>query len=359
MQQMLPVIAGVKFPRPLLNARLIFLLLSTGTLTLVFGLYASDPIWLKIAAGLLGSGIGYFILLAGYALSGVAQRSDSVRAFGYAFWSLGAALFFGLLVVLSHAGVIGYREVFAHLHIAWMVVGWMMLLVIGVSFQVVPMFYVTEAYSLFCRRYGTVLLFGALIVFSLVRLFAPGFEIVAVLLLGFALLIVIGYAAVTIRRLYTRKRATRESNIRLWYLAMGSLIAGIILWSIGYLTDAERLVIGGGMVLAVGFAVSLITAMLYKIVPFLVWFHLSSMGHFDVATMRELVPERRIRLHLWVHCAAYAALVGAVFFSPALFPAAGLLFGLSNILLFINLVRAGLYYRRKKSEPVMGMASNR
>jgi len=51
-----------------------------------------------------------------------------------------------------------------------------------------------------------------------------------------------------------------------------------------------------------GFALSLIQGMLYKIVPFLVWFHLFRGGiTTGIPNMKNIIPEPWMWRHLWLH----------------------------------------------------------
>jgi len=56
---------------------------------------------------------------------------------------------------------------------------------------------------------------------------------------------------------------------------------------------------------------SLMHGMLYKIVPFLVWFHLFRGGvKSGVPNMKEIIPETWMWRHLWLH---RSTLLGALF----------------------------------------------
>ena len=104
-----------------------------------------------------------------------------------------------------------------------------------------------------------------------------------------------------------------------------------------------------GMLMIVGFAMSVINGMLYKIVPFLVWFHLQSRRGATgpkVPNVREILPESRSRRQMWLHFAALCALLAAVFFPAALTYPAALLFGASNLWLWLNIVAARRIYLR-------------
>ena len=95
------------------------------------------------------------------------------------------------------------------------------------------------------------------------------------------------------------------------------------------------------VLIIVGFGVSAINGMLYKIVPFLVWLHLQGGGgRGRLTNMKEIIPDERARRQWWLHCAGLCLLLGAVW-RPAWFAHAGALaFGLSCLLLWLNLLAA-------------------
>ena len=106
-----------------------------------------------------------------------------------------------------------------------------------------------------------------------------------------------------------------------------------------------------------GFAVSVVNGMLYKIVPFLIWFHLQSllMGVVRVPNMKLIMPEPGMRRQMWLHFAAVPALALSALWPPLIYPAA-LLFGTSMILLEVNLLYAFRIYQQNaklapKGEP--------
>ena len=50
-----------------------------------------------------------------------------------------------------------------------------------------------------------------------------------------------------------------------------------------------------------GFAVSIINGMIYKIIPFLTWFHLNSQGVFNIPTMRDMIPSQATKIQFYLH----------------------------------------------------------
>lgn len=91
-----------------------------------------------------------------------------------------------------------------------------------------------------------------------------------------------------------RKRKIKEASITFWRVGLSAfIIAGALMWgAIGLelLNVSISIFVGGVM--------AIVYAMMYKIVPFLTWFHLSYAGVLELPNMREIVPQRIIKVHL-------------------------------------------------------------
>ncbi len=350
MMQMLPVIAGAVIPNPKRHGAVIHLLYTVGVLLLGAGLYFGMMAATASGGVLLGVGVLYFLILALGNLRRVRPFSDSVRAFVYALSSLGVAVGLGVLAALYYAGVGDYREIVGQLHLIWIFFGWIGLLVIGVSFQVVPMFYVAEAYPRFCRTWGTALIFASLLLVTLVRCLFPEQTLITKLAALPMVLLYIGFAVITIRRLRLRKRASKDATLFFWYLAMGSLGVALSLWYVSWLVEWSFGMESAGMVLGYGFVLGLISGMLYKIIPFLVWFHLNAKGHFDIPTMREMIPAKHIRMHFYLYLLGGSGLFAGWW---GLVPTVvgGALLALSFGWWFWLLLGVGRYYFKQEKRP--------
>jgi len=82
--------------------------------------------------------------------------------------------------------------------------------------------------------------------------------------------------------------------------------------------------------------------MLYKIMPFLIWFHRFSLliGKVPVPLMRDISPDGPAQKQIRLFWAALVFLtVGAIFESGMLVRLGGLFFATSSLLLMLNLVR--------------------
>jgi hypothetical protein len=96
-----------------------------------------------------------------------------------------------------------------------------------------------------------------------------------------------------------------------------------------------------------GFAMSVITGMMYKIVPFLVWFHLTNEGFINMPTMNELIGKKTTTVQFALHIVALLSLATLIFDSSFQM-AAGMAIVLSNALLLFNLIKGSRIYFTKQ-----------
>jgi len=110
--------------------------------------------------------------------------------------------------------------------------------------------------------------------------------------------------------------------------------------------DIDHLATLSALLFMLGFAMSLMHGMLYKIVPFLVWFHLFRGGvKSGVPNMKQIIPETWMWRHLRLHRGTLLAALFAPWWNAATWLVAlGLL--LQGMLLGYALLTAISVYRR-------------
>jgi len=349
--QMLPVVASAPVRRPVLIATVVHALGTGGIILLSYGLIFTAPLALQIALPALGTAFLLFSVLIVITLRRAPPKNMTARAMRLAALMLAATVLLGLILLSNHA--FGWwlhtREMLTNLHLTWGLLGWVGILVVGVAYQVVPMFQLTPAYPAKLTRWLTALLFILLLGLAPAS-HCPALRIAlnAMLAAGFA-----SFSLATLWLQSQRRRKLPDVTLNFWRGGMISLLSAISLWLVAQLIPAWGLTQSYGLLLGtlmiVGFAMSVINGMLYKIAPFLVWFHLQSRrgAHGPkVPNVRELLPESRTRRQMWLHFFALGALLAAVL-SPSTFtyPAA-LLFGASNLWLWANLVSVSRTYRK-------------
>ena len=133
---------------------------------------------------------------------------------------------------------------------------------------------------------------------------------------------------------------------------MASLIACVALWLVARLwpawADSDLYPLLLGVLFIGGFAVSVVNGMLYKIVPFLAWFHLQAQLQVragSIPTMKDMIAERGMRWQFRLHFAAVGLLAAAAWW-PQLAMTAGGMLGLSALLLWVNLLSATRRFAR-------------
>ena len=349
--QILPVVVGVVVPRPRLTGTLIHVPLTLGALALSIAFLGGIPLAFQVALWLLGLGFGLALTAIHLALWRAPVTSGTVIALRCALGALLVTVGLGLL--LSGFFGWGWRlpvVAMTHLHVAWGLVGWTVLLVAGVAYQVVPMFQITPPYPRWFNR-GFAPLMAALLAawsaFVLGGWETAGTLASAALAIGLAI-----FAVATLYLLTQRRRKIGDPTLGYWRISMASLLAGAMLWLstrvIPALAQAPQVELLLGILSIFGFAVAVINGMLYKIVPFLAWFHLQAQlfQRAKVPNMKQLLPDVVVRRQWWAYLAALLFLVAAAVF-PALFtyPAA-LALGVTGAWLGINLLGVWRIYRR-------------
>ena len=312
-QQLLPVLMGVIIPKADMMSRSLHLLWSLGTLLLLIGIARHGPMFVSIGVGLLAIATLLFVAVILYALI----RSDSKHGTLLAIGASLISLLFTLLLMLWILNGSGWMAPVAHaltnLHMSWGILGWFLLLMIGVAYQVVPMFQITPEFPPIIRQYLAPVVFVALLGWSGSELLQQawlGWIAVGVLVVALSI-----YALMLLRLQQQRKRRLPDITLSYWRIAMIALLVSTLLWLVGYLLGDSRWMEGAVAVFLMGGVLSAVSGMLFKIVPFLVWLHLNNqyqsagVWQGNVPNVRQVIPERYIRWQFRVQMAAVGMLM--------------------------------------------------
>jgi hypothetical protein len=348
MQQILPVVIGSPMPASRLTAWLIYLPLILGALLLPAGFMLGEPVLLNLAWPILGLAFITFISASLISLARSPAHNATRTAILLSILALGGAIALGML--LAHGYATGSLLPYASLttaHISLALGGWVMLLIVGVSYQVVPMFQLTPNYPKWLVKGLTPALFIALLLNLLSLLIEPNLHWGIIVAQSLFWLLAGCFAVVTLWLQSKRRRRVADATLSFFRLGMMALLcAALLALATLFFPAIDHLDTLAAVLFLLGFAMSLMHGMLYKIVPFLVWFHLFRGGiKRGVPNMKEIIPETWMWRHLWLHRGTLLAALFAPWWNAAAWLVAlGLL--LQGVLLGYALVIAIAVYRR-------------
>ncbi|OOG28071.1 hypothetical protein B1C78_02280 [Thioalkalivibrio denitrificans] len=342
LQQLLPVLAGAPVPAAARVSVALYGLWIPGTVLLVAGMGLGGPWALQAGAVLLAAAVALFVVACGSALWRSGSRHDTIPAMALALLALAVSATFAVWLLWRT----GWQAPVAHpvtrLHIGWAAILWIAGLIMGVAYQVVPMFQLTSPYPRGLRRTLVPLLAALLVAWSLWP--SPW--------LSAALAVVLSvFAGMTLWLQHRRRRRISDPTLDFWRVAMVSMLLAALAWMIWLVRPDPRLEVLIGALFLAGFATAAVNGMLYKIVPFLVWLHLTNrnqeagLGQRGLPNMKQVIPQRHARIQWWLYTTALALLCLSVLFALPPWPA-GLAWTASTLYLLWNLIGALRCYRR-------------
>ena len=352
MIQMLPVLQGSPVPRPRVTAALTFAGVGLGTLALAAGFLFGERWLLKAGAFALAAGFLVFVTAVLVCLGRAPSQNHTVRAMWLAVLSLLVTVVFGvMLAALFGWGIAPPNSSVHSLHPGWSLLGWTGLLVVGVGFELVPMLQMTPHYPKPMTRYLVPAILALLALWSAALWIDDGRW--GTLAVGCAVAMAVAYmlfAVMTVVLQQRRRRRLPDVTLDFWRVGMGSLIGAGLVWGVrvawpGPWPQSMDILIG---VLAMfGFAGSVMSGMLYKIMPFLAWFHLQSIcvpGKL-APNMKKILPDARQRMQFRSQVLALVLFCAAALWpGPFAYPAA-LALAATAVLLEMNMLMVVRAYR--------------
>jgi hypothetical protein len=325
--QMTPVIAGIPVPLARL-AHLVHVLLLAGLAGFLWRLlggptYAMSSAILCFAAALL-----LFLLPLGWALLHPATKNETVQGMRLAILSLAAITVTGLVMAWGFAGGIVPldRMLWVQIHLSLALLGWVGGLIMAVSWQVIPMFYLAQSVDKATMSWMFGLLLAGLVLTLCVPLasvftgegisgfLTPG-KLAAIAALPAAFVIWLLHPALILRNIARRKRKRSDASLLFWKTGLGTALLMIPIATAALLLPDPRWQVLFGWIAIWGWAAMIMHGMLSRIVPFLVWFHRYSprVGLEPVPSMRSLLSQRRIQIGFALHSGSVVMGVIAIF----------------------------------------------
>ena len=149
LQQMLTVVAGAVIPKPMIVANTTYTLLVLGIISFVVGFVLYNKLLFFIASNFLLLGLFLFTSIALVQLLKVQNKSWIVLGMIISLLFFMSAFFIGIQLIISHAlgNISPYHYDIALIHYNYIFFGFIFLLIVAITFQVVPMFWVADSFS--------------------------------------------------------------------------------------------------------------------------------------------------------------------------------------------------------------------
>ncbi|MFT0546802.1 hypothetical protein ACMHYO_10720 [Allopusillimonas ginsengisoli] len=346
MMQILPVATNIHILAPRLTATVVHIGLGLGTLALVAAFLVGTPWLYHAAVALLTIALLWLpvAVVGGWWRHRKNASKGSVEILAGVRFAL-AALLVTLIIGASLAGQLGAsvtpNRLFTDLHATWGLLGWIGLLVIAMSFQLIPMFQVTELYPKIITRWLTPTIIVLLMAhtFTVMGWGSVDLDIIVQVLLVVAYLV---FAGETLYLIWTRKRPEPDATTLFWRTSMTCLAACAPVWLAQLLTGTDMSVTLA-MLFIVGFAWSAVNGMLYKIVPFLTWFHCQrglQVALPFIPKVRQMIPDAKAKQQFVVHLLALVLLIAASLHVPYAARAGALALLVSAAWLLLHMLHA-------------------
>jgi hypothetical protein len=341
--QMMAVIARVPVPRVNWLAPFVAVSGAGMAAALAAGFLGVDRLAFRSAAV-----IGLFPVLIAATLLTAGRRVACVDPTTRTLAWIGAPLLVTLGAGIALAGVLGGwwslpLPTVLSLHVAWGLGGWLGALVAGVSTTVLPMFWQAHQLPGPLQRCLPVVPWLLLLGFSVVAVTVQDEAISRYALLPWLVFVVLLGSWMLAAVLRARRR--HDPHWLLWPVAIGSMVGAAALTLLQMFQSGDSSVSWPwwiGVLALVGGGVLPVTAMLGKIVPFLVWLHLRRMlpPRARVPVMQAIISPIRQRQQSLFLLASFVVLLAVPLAPVWLARVGGLMFAVANAWLGYQLLTA-------------------
>lgn len=315
--QLLPVVGAGGVKHVNFIGKTCHTLVSLGTVALMLSFSGVTAAWLKIFA-LSALAIAFTLYLVSLVLTLLNKLSqgETITGIQLALGALLVVIILGGTLLARHLNIMIFASVgsLTNIHLLWGI-GWISLLVISVSFQVIPMFHVAPSFPKWLMKSLAPLLFFSLCVTFFVHDSEVGLYIVGVAIL----LLHSVFAFNLLLTLQRRKRKIPDTTVKFWQLSAASLfvITGYYLLPNELLPpfiQAKSSLLMGAIFIYF-FVVSILQGMLLKIMPFLSYTHLQQkcLTHFPamayLPNMHDFISKKQGEVLFILHLCAGASLL--------------------------------------------------
>ena len=299
-------------------ARWHFALHTIGFLGMVGMFWVWDMKQVGHFGSIFGAGVVLFVINLGRTLARIPRwnvvAAGITSALGWITITMLAGLYLAAAKCWNFSPFNPVAQMHAHAHAG--VAGFFVLMIVSVSYKLVPMFLLTELQSVRRAGWSIGLLNAGLLATFVTVLLGSAWKLAA------AFGVIAGLASYGIEMramLRARKRRTLDWGLKYFLTAIGllaplSVLAVVLAWPwrepTPLLAQLENVY---GVVALLGVVTFAILGMLYKIVPFLVWYasYSREIGRQKVPAVADMYSTFWQAVGYWTYLAGLAAVVGA------------------------------------------------
>jgi len=250
-----------------------------------------------------------------------------------------------LLTVILGLSIVLFPQILANgsfqIHIHLGIIGWFMMLVVGVASTLMPMFFIAHQLNKKCLERAYWMINGGLVILLTTMFLDLG----NYAKLGAGVAIFLGFMMFFKYNLSAYKKRLRRSldiGMKLSVLAFSlfalTMLTGL-LSAFGSIIDAKHLTTINliyGISLIYGFLTALILGQMYKTLPFIVWLKLyqDKVGKFKTPLPADMHSEEAAQAHYFFFISGFTLLIAGVIFKEAVLIQASAAFMLLTALLY-------------------------
>lgn len=352
--QVMPVLCGA----PIRIGSKALILMHSGLVLGVVALCAAFMGWVSFAVGgaFLALSLGYFIITLVWTLLRDARGEQTRFPILFSVIAFACAVLAGVVLVSGHLWGIQLfaGKALTHFHASAAIFGWVLLLIMAVSFQVIPMFHVTPVFPRFWRNVLLMSVVSSLIAMLFFSLLHWPTSVITLLLAAIG----IGYAVLGLHQLRLRKRKLPDVVIDYWRAGFCCLITGCLaILVLPFLPEQWQVKteILLALLIGLGFVLGIIQGMLLKIVPFLITLHLQKIAMKNPASMMllpdhyQIISRQQGRDQFVFYLLLLLTLLVSFCYSPATL-SIGVALIINWLCVGYNLVKASRVYHRTQKE---------
>lgn len=270
----------------------IFPLLGLGVFLLLLG-FIYDVACLPFGGSLIVLAFLIYLINLFMTLRSVTKYTIVIKSVFISNIFLLLGLLFGLIMALNYVGIITVdMQSFLKSHVYMLICGYITITVMGISLVLVPMFGLSHGFNEQPIIFSIYLMSSSVLVVVVSSLLKWGFIEHFGYFIGVVSYVLYIYQIAIIYK--SRVRKENDIWVKSMIFSFFALIVSLLFSVAFFIKPSSNYILVSGFLFLMGFLGFIITAHLYKIVPFLVWFHRFSslVGKQKVPMLADMVPKK-------------------------------------------------------------------